>query len=199
MHYLIDGHNLIGKMPDISLTDPDDVVNLVLRLRQWTAARQKRRVTVIFDGGLPGGAARHLSSRPVKVIFATEGSSDREVQAAAKARKMPLVLSGTFAARLKPDPSERDVSETPAEPSLDEEEVAEWLELFGPEPEPEEISALTGRKSPQSLTNDNSLKESVSKGSQRKAPPNTSKEGTRKLSENEVDEWLEIFGEADDK
>ena len=75
MHYLIDGHNLIAKMPDISLDDPDDEVKLVLRLRQWTAGRRKRRVTVIFDGGLPGGAERHLSSRPVKVIFASAGQS----------------------------------------------------------------------------------------------------------------------------
>ena len=220
MHYLIDGHNLIAKMPDISLDDPDDEVKLVLRLRQWTAGSRKRRVTVIFDGGLPGGAARHLSSRPVKVIFASAGqpadallinriqdarnpaeftlvSSDREVQAAAKTRKMPLVLSGTFAARLKPDPSETDTSETPAEPSLDEEEVAEWLELFGPEPEPEEISPLDGGKSPQSPFDNESLEDSSPKRSQRKGTPITSKESNRKQSEKEVDEWLDIFGEAD--
>ncbi len=73
MHYLIDGHNLIGKMPEIHLDDPDDEVKLVLRLRSWAAGGAKRRVTVIFDHGLPGGVEKGLSSGPVKVIFAPAG------------------------------------------------------------------------------------------------------------------------------
>ena len=52
MHYLIDGHNLIGALPDISLEDPDDEVKLILVLRSWAVARRRREVTVIFDGGL---------------------------------------------------------------------------------------------------------------------------------------------------
>ncbi len=32
MHYLIDGHNLIAQISDISLDDPDDEAKLVLRL-----------------------------------------------------------------------------------------------------------------------------------------------------------------------
>ena len=78
MHYLIDGHNLIATMPGIDLSDPDDEAQLVLRLRTWTAASRKRRVTVYFDGGLPGGPAHDLSGARLKVIFASTGRSADE-------------------------------------------------------------------------------------------------------------------------
>ncbi len=69
MHYLIDGHNLIAKLPDVNLSDPDDEIQLVLKLRQWTAVSAKRVVTVFFDGGIPGGHNVNLSNAQVKVIF----------------------------------------------------------------------------------------------------------------------------------
>jgi len=134
MHYLIDGHNLIGKLPDISLDDPNDEVKLVLRLKSWAAGGRKRRVTVIFDGGLPGGVARNLSGGPVKVLFAAQEqtadawlirriraaknpaeltliSSDREVIAAANSRRVPVLRSEEFAGRLLPEPSRPSVEE----------------------------------------------------------------------------------------
>lgn len=154
VHYLIDGHNLIAHMPDISLDDPNDEAKLVLRLRSWTASGRKRRVTVIFDGGLPGGEARHLSSGPVKVLFATAGrpadallksrvgkvsnppeytlvSSDREVRAAATARRMPLLSAEQFARRLRTPEREDDGMARPGANRLSDEEVAEWLHIFG--------------------------------------------------------------------
>jgi len=120
MHYLIDGHNLIGQMPDITLSDPDDEARLVLVLRRWAAISRKRRITVIFDGGLPGGEATNLSKGRVRAFFAsldrtaddlligrvrravnpaayTLVSSDRFVRAAAKARGMPHINSAEFA------------------------------------------------------------------------------------------------------
>src|SRR5262245_8805655 len=35
MHLLVDGHNLIGQMPGLSLADPDDEAQLVLLLRGY--------------------------------------------------------------------------------------------------------------------------------------------------------------------
>jgi uncharacterized protein len=70
MIYLIDGHNLIGKMPDISLSDPDDEEQLALRLRQWAAENKSRQVIVIFDRGVLSGLARRLSNQQVKAFFA---------------------------------------------------------------------------------------------------------------------------------
>ena len=60
MPLLIDGHNLIGRLPDLRLDDPQDEAKLVARLRVYHA-RTGKRVTVVFDRGLPGGRSRELS------------------------------------------------------------------------------------------------------------------------------------------
>jgi len=149
MPLLIDGHNLIGRLPDIRLDDPDDEAKLVARLRTYSA-RTGKRMTVVFDHGLPGGHSRGLSGGGVKVVFAaadrsadgilrermrrardprglTVVTSDREVQAAAEARGVRVVRSDEFAAQLSAPqtaPAEKDVR-------LSTEEVEEWLKVFG--------------------------------------------------------------------
>lgn len=123
MHYIIDGHNLIGKMPDISLKDPNDEVRLVLRLKSWVAESKQRQVTLFFDGGVPGGTVNRLSSRNLKVIFAPSGqtadsliirhlkklknpggytlvTSDREIIRAAQAQRIRCLQSEEFIARM---------------------------------------------------------------------------------------------------
>lgn len=160
MHFLVDGHNLIAKMPDISLSDPDDEAQLILRLRSWVAASAKRRVTVYFDGGLPGGREPHLSGARLEVVFAAGGrpaddmlirhiqrvrnpaeytlvSSDREIIAAAEKRRMPFLLAQDFAPELAADaPAAEPPPPTAADkPMLSDAEVAAWMKLFGPEPE----------------------------------------------------------------
>jgi hypothetical protein len=162
MHYLIDGHNLIARMPDIDLSDPDDEAQLMMRLRQWVAGNRRRRVTLYFDGGLPGGRAPHFSGGKVEVIFASYGepaddllirkirrvqnppeytlvTSDAEIVGAATRRHMPVIDADTFAAQLEHDVAARqtppptpDVDEAPL---LSEEDVQMWLDLFGPEPD----------------------------------------------------------------
>ena len=123
MQFLIDGHNLIAKIPDISLEDPDDEAKLVIHLRRWIAAGSNRKISLFFDGGLPGGLEPYLSTPSVKVIFATAGttaddlmiariwrvqnpteytvvSSDLEVKRAAVKRKIKTISSGDFASQL---------------------------------------------------------------------------------------------------
>jgi len=123
MHYIIDGHNLIGKMPDISLKDPNDEVRLVLRLKSWVAESKQRQVTLFFDGGVPGGSVNRLSSRNLKVIFAPSGqtadsliirylkklknpggytlvTSDREIIRAAQALRIRFLQSEQFVERM---------------------------------------------------------------------------------------------------
>jgi predicted RNA-binding protein with PIN domain len=150
MPFLIDGHNLIGQMPDLRLDDPDDEAKLVSLLRAY-CARENRRATVVFDHGLPGGWSESLSGAGVRVIFASAGrdadgilrerirnardprglmviSSDREVIAAAKAGKVRVMRAEVFATRLgvptKTVREEHDVQVSP-------EEVEEWLRVFG--------------------------------------------------------------------
>lgn len=156
MQYLIDGHNLIGRMPDIDLGDPDDEVKLVLRLRSWSAAGRKRKITVIFDRGLPGGKDKGLSSGQVKVIFAPAGrsadsllinrirsiknpaeytlvSSDQKIIRAAEARRMLVWHSEEFVGRMN-EKGERDQdhanAETTDNPQMSVDDVQMWLNLF---------------------------------------------------------------------
>ncbi len=123
MPYLIDGHNLIAALPDIALDDPDDEVKLVHKLRAW-CAHTGRKAILYFDGGLPGGVARDLSTSQLRVIFAaaerssadalikaqlqrlkdarnwTVVTSDREILAAAHRRGAHTLKSQAFAAEL---------------------------------------------------------------------------------------------------
>jgi predicted RNA-binding protein with PIN domain len=68
MPFLIDGHNLIGRMPSLSLADPDDEQKLIELLRAYLL-RSGKTGTVVFDHGLPGGAAR-WSNAVLEVRFA---------------------------------------------------------------------------------------------------------------------------------
>jgi predicted RNA-binding protein with PIN domain len=210
MHYLIDGHNLIATLPGISLQDPDDEIKLILLLRSWAVARRKREVTVIFDGGLPGGYRQRLSSSRIQVVFASEGrtadslligrindvanppeytlvSSDRAVQAAAASRKMAFLSSDEFAKMLAEAEAPPKPKVQPAdEPVLSSDEMAEWLELFGPEPELKEPARPPkGKKT--------AAKKKESEAAEQDRSPATAKAGERKLSRDEVDEWLGLF------
>ncbi|MBN1135736.1 MAG: NYN domain-containing protein [Anaerolineae bacterium] len=78
MPILIDGHNLIGRMPTLSLADPDDERQLVALLLSYRA-RTGKAVTVVFDPG--AGLAPPESRRRggVEVLFAPHGGSADEV------------------------------------------------------------------------------------------------------------------------
>lgn len=152
MHYIIDGHNLIGQMPDLSLDDPDDEAKLVQRLISFTA-RTKSRCTVIFDRGVPGGKSR-MSTGKVRVIFASQKedadsiimrrifkeknprlwtvvSGDHRVLNTAKRGGMAAIKSVDFVAMMRrpPAPPKPDRGTAP-DVKLTDDEIAEWLALF---------------------------------------------------------------------
>jgi len=149
MPLLIDGHNLIGRLPDLRLDDPDDEAKLVARLRTY-CARTGKRATVVFDRGLPGGRSRELSGGGVEIVFASAGhtadgilcervrrardprgltvvTSDRQVIAVVQAEGARVMRSEEFVARSK-SPRTDDVEE---DVHLSAEEVEEWLRVFG--------------------------------------------------------------------
>ena len=156
MQYLIDGHNLIGQMTDINLDDPDDEVKLILRLRSWSARGRKRKVTVIFDRGLPGGEDKGLSSGQVKVIFSPSGrsadsllisrihniknpaeytlvSSDQRIIRTAEARRMQVLRSETFAVRMSQEREQSEggaAAESVDDPQMSVDDVEMWLTMF---------------------------------------------------------------------
>jgi uncharacterized protein len=87
MAYIIDGHNLIGVLPDIRLADPDDETRLLHRLRAFRARAGPGRLIVFFDAGpgsremslpVPGGG-HHLeatkASPGVEVRFSEPGQT----------------------------------------------------------------------------------------------------------------------------
>jgi hypothetical protein len=157
--YLIDGHNLIGSLPDLSLSDPDDEAKLVLRLIGF-AARTGKKICVIFDRGVPAGRSR-LGNAVVEVVFANPVgtadalmirrirdarhpqdlvvvSSDRGVLAEARARKLRTFTSPEFAAQLAtPAPparsANRGAASAPDKPSdvyVSKNEVEYWIKRF---------------------------------------------------------------------
>ncbi len=72
--WLVDGHNLIGQLQDLSLDDPYDDAKLTMAIRSY-CMRSRSKATVIFDNGLPGGVSRELSNSDVTVIFAPPRTS----------------------------------------------------------------------------------------------------------------------------
>ncbi len=155
MPYLIDGHNLIARLPDIQLDDPDDEAKLVIKLRGFVA-KNKKKCTVVFDGGIPGGYSK-MSNKAVKVIFAsafrsnadnlikeriknipdpgnwTIVSSDNEVLNFARSYKMKAETSSQFVQTLKRKPRVQDNRDESTHVQVSKDEVEEWLDIFGDE------------------------------------------------------------------
>ena len=150
MQYLIDGHNLIPKVPGLSLSDPDDEEKLIEHLCGWARA-SKHKVTVFFDRA-PQGKAGTRRGSPVIAVFVPIGktadnaimdalaklknaarnvtvvSSDRMVQAAARAAHAKVTKSEDFATALF---ELRDASGPAGEsPALTPGEVADWEKFF---------------------------------------------------------------------
>ncbi len=156
MPYLIDGHNLIGQLPDLSLDDPHDEAKLIERLKGFMAHRRKQ-CTVVFDGGLPGGASRALSSGSVHVVFAHSGttadriilerlrnardaqrwivvSADHEIVAFARRCRARVLSPADFARQMQAAHAAPPAEDDPT-PHLSPEDVQEWLRLFGAQDE----------------------------------------------------------------
>ncbi|MBN1873350.1 MAG: NYN domain-containing protein [Anaerolineae bacterium] len=149
MPYLIDGHNVVHALPDIDLEDPHDEVKLVYKLRAW-AGRERRQVIVVFDGGIPGGTSRELSTPDVHVVFAarqhsiadriikerlrslpdapnwTIVSSDREVLDSAREVNACVITAQVFADRLSLPPDA--FKEKPD--TISQAELEAWLKIF---------------------------------------------------------------------
>lgn len=153
MPYLIDGHNLIGALPDIDIEDPDDEAKLLIKLRGFVA-RKRTKCTVIFDHGLPGGASR-MSSRSLTVIFAsaqhtnadallkrrisgirdvkgwTVVSSDREVADFARRRRLRQLTAQEFLRELQGPSTRPNADDQDEKPPPSQADVDEFMRLFG--------------------------------------------------------------------
>lgn len=89
MALIIDGHNLIGVMPDIQLNEPEDEARLVARLRAYRA-HSGQDLVVFFDSGDLPAQVSNLSSPGVAVRFAALGqTADDAIVAFLRGRPQP--------------------------------------------------------------------------------------------------------------
>jgi predicted RNA-binding protein with PIN domain len=160
MPYLIDGHNLIPKVPGMSLKSIDDEIHLIQTLQDF-CRHSGKNVEVYFDNA-PVGVARVQKHGRVKAHFIRAGrtaddaiisrlrnlgraaknwhvvSSDRQVIAAARSLQAQVISSERFAQALLPaDPEDHPDPGIDTDVLLDPAEVEAWLDLFerGIEPE----------------------------------------------------------------
>src|SRR3972149_3450140 len=151
MPYLIDGHNLIGRMSGISLQDPDDEAKLLALLRTF-CARRATKATCSFDRGQPGhrdpppasGVTAHFITPPATADAAigrhlnrlgrdarnwTVVSSDAAVAEAARRRGARVISSEGFAQELAAALTSTPPPEKPEGPP-GADELEEWERLF---------------------------------------------------------------------
>jgi hypothetical protein len=150
MPYLIDGHNLIPKL-GLRLDSMDDEQELIAILQEYARLERKKQIEVYFDGA----PALHAGTRKQGAVTAhfvplettadnaikkrlkkmgksaqnwTVVSTDRQVQAEAKATRAEIVSSSEFAKKLK---QAREAAPKPAnDRNLSKQEVDDWLEVF---------------------------------------------------------------------
>lgn len=149
MPYLIDGHNLIPKL-GLRLDSMDDEMELAAILQEYCRLERKQ-VEVYFDGApTPHAGTRKLGT--VTAHFVPLGTtadeairrrlrrmgksaknwivvtSDRQVQAEARAAKAEVISSDAFAKHLK---LARNSAPKPADDrKLSAQEVEDWLNFF---------------------------------------------------------------------
>lgn len=156
MTYLIDGHNLIPKLPGMSLQDVDDEEKLITWLQRFSRLRRKQ-VEVYFDRA-PLGYHGQRTYGLVKAHFVRQGltadqaiqarlsqagkaaknyivvSSDRQVQASARGAQAAFMSSEEFAGDLMNLPEEKGTVDPSQGRPMSEQEVADWVEFFHQRP-----------------------------------------------------------------
>lgn len=149
MPYLIDGHNLIGKLPGLRLSDLEDEQRLVDLLQEF-CQRSGKKAEVFFDNAAPGHSGAKALNR-LTVRFARAGlsadaaianrlktlgsdaanwtvvSSDTQVQAAGRRARARVQPSEEFGRELM---QAGPALAKPDEPRLSAGEVDDWLRLF---------------------------------------------------------------------
>jgi predicted RNA-binding protein with PIN domain len=155
--YLIDGHNLIPKIPGLNLQMVDDEERLV-KLLQIFARVRRATVEVYFDQAPPGfSGTRRMGT--IKAHFVSKGitadqeiirrvqkmkkeargisvvTSDRRIRTEAADVQARLISSELFADQIIAAVSEAEMLGNISTSAMNGGEVDEWLKLFGAEDE----------------------------------------------------------------
>lgn len=146
---LIDGHNLIGRDPGLSLEDEERSRETLLARIAAALGAHGEPVMVVFDSGRPG-SARETRFGKLKVVYApaartaddeilrrlsgsnprgsTVVTSDRELARRAAGLGARVISATEFLNRMASSRNKRRPNEEKPESSLSD--VDEWLELF---------------------------------------------------------------------
>jgi predicted RNA-binding protein with PIN domain len=154
MPYIVDGHNLIPRIPGLSLQDIDDENQLVEMLQEFCRVSRKK-VEVYFDNAPPGqlkvqkfglvtaffvraGRSADQAIRQKLNRLGNEArnwnvvSSDREVQSAARAARATVIPASIFAQQMLNTIQGSDSgTDTLEEPAVSQEELEHWMKEFG--------------------------------------------------------------------
>lgn len=153
MIYVIDGHNLIPKIPGMRLQDEDDEFQLIELLKEY-ARMSRHTLEVFFDGAPPaaksirGGGLVHshfiqkgVTADSAIIRFVAEKgknakntivvSSDHHVQNEVRALGSAVISSEQFAAEIVHTLSRKSSQAKKNPPPMTETELDEWLKLFG--------------------------------------------------------------------
>ena len=154
MLVLIDGHNLVPKIPGLSLSDFDDEMKLVELLQEY-ARRSRKQVEVFFDNPPPGqprlrkigtigvnfsrpgfNADEEIRSRLARLGHAARNcvvvSSDQRVRAYGRDVRAQVLSSEMFSQELQSTLAKSAAeSRARGEEKLSESEIGEWLRIFG--------------------------------------------------------------------
>jgi predicted RNA-binding protein with PIN domain len=155
--YLIDGHNLIPKL-GLDISSLDDEEALIARLNEYCRFSRIGLVEVYFDNGRPAQPENkrfgllnvHFVRRPMiadeairlrlkKLKNAAKNwvviSSDHRVQSEAKAVGAKFISSDEFALKIMETLRNGPPAGSPAQQVISQSEVAEWLIIFGENPD----------------------------------------------------------------
>ncbi len=151
MPFLIDGHNLIPKIPNLSLSAIDDETHLIELLQDFCRLNQKD-AEIFFDNA-PPGQSRKLKKGRITVNFVRQGrtadtaiedrltqlgnsarnwtvvSSDRAVQASARQFRAYVMSSEKFSDLLE-NMGRKESTNSSGEGNLPVIDVEDWIKFF---------------------------------------------------------------------
>jgi predicted RNA-binding protein with PIN domain len=158
MPLLIDGHNLIPKIPGLHLSDPDDELRLVEMLQTYSRTQRKGPIECFFDKA-PAGLLRSQMVGGIKVLFARSGqTADAEIEA----RLAQLGRQARNWVVVSADQRVRQAGRAVGAQDMSTDAFAKEL-----------LAALKQTNEP--------------------AKPSQGKPEDRKLSSDEVEQWMEMF------
>lgn len=149
---LIDGHNLIPKIPGLRLDDLDDEIKLLGILADYCRLSQTR-IELFFDGAPPGYRQKTIqgsihvhhvrqgltADNAIIALLRSSGnnarnilvvSSDRRVQVESRALHASVISSEQFSQEIKSVLSSPRAIQEEREKTLTDEEVEEWERIF---------------------------------------------------------------------